>query len=139
MATLATKRSALLRHLSMAGLVLAVLSVSLITVAVKSQPAGAGIFFNDVEYTYKEYWASHATFSAGCGEHAVSGSSWYVEPLNCAKSITLNIPDNVQGAIAAVLYVDLWRNGTARSGRISGPLLMLRRADRAVPLRHRST
>ena len=119
MATFAARRSALVRHLGMAGLVLAVLSLSLITAAVKSEPAGAGIFFNDVEYTYKEYWASHATFTAGCGEHAVSGSSWYVEPLNCAKSITLNIPDNVQGAIAAVLYVDLWRNGTARSARLN--------------------
>ena len=114
-----TRRLALSRRLSMAGLVLAVLSLSLISVAVRSEPAGAGIYFNDVEYTYKEYWASHNSFTAGCGDHATSGGSWYSEPMGCTKSITLTIPDNIQGAIAAVIYVDLWRNRPGGSARFS--------------------
>ena len=89
---------------------LAVLVSGLVTVATSSR-AEAGIFFNDVEYTYKEYWASHATFTGGCGENEKPAPSWYIEPeQGCTKSIELEIGDDVSGAIAAVMYVDLWRN-----------------------------
>jgi len=119
MRTAVTRWHVLSGRARLAWLVLAVLSTSLIAVTTAVKPAGAGIFFNDVEYTYKEYWADHATFTGGCGTSAVPGPSWYSEPIGCAKTITLDIPDNVQNAIAAVLYVDLWRNGTGRSARIN--------------------
>jgi regulation of enolase protein 1 (concanavalin A-like superfamily) len=82
-------------------------------------PVQAGVFFNDTEFTYKEYWASHSTYTAGCGSNATAGGSWYIEPGGCAKAIELEIPDDVSGAIAAVIYVDLWRNRTSKSARFT--------------------
>lgn len=101
------------------GLVLAVaLLVGGVMVSTPA-PVQAGVYFNDTEYTYKEYWASHASYTAGCDSDATAGGSWYAEPAGCAKSIELDIPDNVSGAIAAVIYVDLWRNRANRSARFT--------------------
>jgi hypothetical protein len=111
-------------HSRAMGLVLVLaLFASVLTVAtatlVSSTPAAAGVFFNDTEFTYKEYWADHATFTAGCGEHAVAGNSWYSEPDPCAKEIILDIPDDTSHAIAAVIYVDLWRNRLTKTARFT--------------------
>ncbi len=86
------------------------------------QPASAGVFFNDEEFTYKEYWADHSTYTAGCDENGndqSAGDSFYIEPNSCVKEVELEIPDNVENALAAVLYLDLWRNKNARSARVS--------------------
>ena len=80
----------------------------------------AGVFFNDTPYTYKEYWASHSTYTAGCGTHSTAGDSWYIEPeQGCTKEIDLQIPDDVSGAIAAVIYVDIWRNRANNTARFT--------------------
>ena len=88
-------------------------------VAAGSNPAEAGVYFNDTQYTYKEYWASHSSFTSGCGADETPGGSWYSEPAGCVKSIDLAINDNISGAIAAVVYVDLWRNRQTNSARFT--------------------
>ncbi len=88
--------------------------------AINAQEADAGVYFNDTEFTYKEYWADHSTYTAGCDENEVAGNSFYIEPEEgCLKEIDLQIQDDVSGAIAAVVYVDLWRNRLSRSARFT--------------------
>lgn len=101
-------------------LVAGVLAAATIT-AVEPERADAGIYFNDTEFTYKEYWADHASFTGGCenGEDLESGNSFYIEPDSCLKTIELNIPDDTSEAIAAVVYVDLWRNRPNNSSRFT--------------------
>jgi len=99
-------------------LVVVLLAGIMVSVTTDTKPASAGVFFNDVEWTYKEYWAAHTTYTGTC-DAPVVGDSWFVEPNGCPKTIQLDIPDNVQGAIAAVIYVDLWRNRSTKSARFS--------------------
>ncbi len=89
-------------------------------VAAPPEVAEAGVYFNSTQYTYKEYWASHSTFTAGCGTAAQPSNSWYIEPdATCSKTIQLAIPDNVGNAIAATIYVDLWKNRLTKSARFT--------------------
>ncbi|MEM9565487.1 MAG: hypothetical protein AAGA93_22885, partial [Actinomycetota bacterium] len=87
--------------------------------AIDADPADAGIYFNDTEFTYKEYWADHSSFTAGCGEYETAGNSFYVEPDGCLKEVFLDIPDDTSGAIAAVINVNLWRNRQSKSARFT--------------------
>lgn len=112
------------RRLSWAFIAWLVLSTTVATVvvdaAIDPEPADAGIFFNDSEFTYKEYWADHSTYTAGCGVHEnPAGGEFYIEPDGCLKEIELEIPDDIDNAIAAVIYVDLWRNRLSRSARFT--------------------
>ncbi len=93
--------------------------VAAMLVSISPNPVEAGVFFNDTQYSYKEYWASHSTYTAGCGADASPGGSWYIEPAGCVKSIDLEIGDDISGAIAAVVYVDLWRNRVSNSSRFT--------------------
>lgn len=97
--------------------------LSAVTAVVSSvatpQTAEAGVFFNDTEFTYKEYWADHSTYTGGCHEGEVPGNSFYIEPVDCTKEIDLIIPDDTSNAIAAVIYVDLWRNRTSSTARFT--------------------
>lgn len=95
----------------------AVTAISLTVAA--PEPAEAGVYFNDTEFTYKEYWADHDTYTGGCGDSATSGNTFYIEPDDCTKTIELAIPDDTSTAIAAVIYVDLWRNRPSRSARFT--------------------
>ncbi|MEL6892522.1 MAG: hypothetical protein AAFP84_13045, partial [Actinomycetota bacterium] len=98
------------------------LVASVLTLGVASptpQVAEAGVYFNDTEFTYKEYWADHSSYTGGCFEDELPGNVFYIEPVDCTKEIELDIPDDVSGAIAAVVYVDLWRNRTSRTARFT--------------------
>jgi hypothetical protein len=100
-----------------------VIAASLVAIGVEAavapQPADAGAYFNDTEFTYKEYWADHSTFTGGCGYSEVAGNAFYAEPDSCLKEIDLEIPDNVDNAIAAVINVNLWRNRSSKSARFT--------------------
>lgn len=93
--------------------------LGVVSVSTDEPVAEAGVYFNDSQFTYKEYWASHDSYTAGCGADETSGGSWYIEPAGCMKSIDLDIPDDISGAIAAVVYVDLWRNRVTNSARFT--------------------
>ena len=89
----------------------------------RAPEAKAGIFANDGEVTYKEYWVNHSQFTGGCTEAGLPedpNGSWYVEPgpLNkCPKLIQVNIPDTFTSALKAEIYLDLWRNYDNHSAR----------------------
>ncbi|MFK8023548.1 MAG: chitobiase/beta-hexosaminidase C-terminal domain-containing protein [Ilumatobacter sp.] len=92
---------------------------ALVPAAFDGDTAQAGVYFNDTEFTYKEYWADHSSFTGGCHDDEVPGNSFYIEPLDCVKEIDLQITDDVSDAIAAVVYVNLWRNRTTNSARFT--------------------
>ena len=97
-------------------LVLLVLALvaTLVPAVVSQLGAGASVFPDSTEVTYKEYWIPHSQFSGGC--HGTTAPLFYAEPGPCEKTLTLNIPDDFSSALKTVLYVDLWR-----AGRASGP------------------
>lgn len=86
--------------------------------------AEAGIWNADEEVTYKEYWIPHTQFTAGCtedGQPISPGGSWYSEPeslTKCPKTMLLNIPDDISGALKAEVYVDIWRGYDTISPRL---------------------
>ena len=98
------------------GLATALLA-SLLGAIVDAPKAEAGVYFNDQEYTYKEYWADHASYTGTCADPKPNAD--FVEPEPCSKSLTMHIPDDVQSATAAVIYIDLWRNWDTRSARFT--------------------
>ncbi len=84
-----------------------------------SDTVQAGIYRASDEVTYKEYWIPHSEFTAGCGDHATGGGSYYFEPWPCEKALIFNIPDDFSNALKAEIYVDLWRNNEAQYARFS--------------------
>ena len=97
--------------------------------------ATAGIYDADQETAYREFWVPHtaANFSGGFQPdpndpaYAAAGClpiydyGWFVEPWpvitqggeRCAKTVEFSIPDSLQGAQRAEIYLDLWRNHAA--------------------------
>ncbi len=80
-------------------------------------PASAGVHDADSEVTYKEYWISHDEFTGGCGTHETSPGSWYLEPGDCSKTLSFNIPDDFSQALKVEIYIDLWRAGESHDAR----------------------
>jgi hypothetical protein len=87
-------------------------------------PAEAGIYDTDAGVTYKEYWVSHSEFTGECGSHEVpAGSSWYLEPWPCSKTLAFEIPDDfrsgapVQDSDSTIEWVHL----SSASGDLPAP------------------
>ena len=105
------------------GIVLLIL-MGIVVALGRAPEANAGLYNDDQEVTYKEYWISHKQFTAGCPTPLVNekpNGSWYSEPdtlAKCPKSMKLNIPDGISNALKAELYVDLWRNYDTKSARL---------------------
>ncbi|MEM7273342.1 MAG: LamG-like jellyroll fold domain-containing protein [Actinomycetota bacterium] len=96
------------------------LASTLAGVTATAPPADAGVFFNSTEFTYKEYWADHSSYTGGCDEAETTGNTFYIEPEpGCLKEIFLDIPDDVSNALAAIIYVDLWRNRKNKSAQFT--------------------
>lgn len=104
-------------------LVLLLLAGLLISLG-RAPEAQAGMYNADEEVTYKEYWIPHTQFTAGCdddGNPLKPLGSWYSEPeslAKCPKEMTFNIPDVINNALRAEIYVDLWRNYDTPSARM---------------------
>ena len=111
-----------------------------------SSTALAGIYSANNEVTYIEYWIPHSQFTggfqpddnqpwrakAGCPNRNSPGS-FYLEPwpsrdVNnepCVKTVEFQIPDSLDDALRAEVYLDLWRNQSVPQARFAlndGPL-----------------
>ena len=107
------------------GLLVVLILFGLVMALGRAPQVNAGVYNADGEVTYKEYWMSHTQFTGGCIEPGVNsepnGNVWYSEPdtlAKCPKTMTLNIPDGIAGALKAEIFVDLWRNYDTRSARL---------------------
>lgn len=107
------------------GFVVLVLFLGLIIGLGRAPEAEAGIYPASEEVTYKEYWIPHKPqFTGGCTDAGLPtnpNGAFYSEPgaLNkCPKTMTLNIPDNLSGALRAEVYVDMWRTDDRISPRL---------------------
>jgi regulation of enolase protein 1 (concanavalin A-like superfamily) len=83
----------------------------------------AGIYNASTEVTYKEYWVGRSQFDGGCGTYYSYPPAWYLEPWGstptCVKTINLTIPDDFSQALKAEVYIDYWRNHTARVSKFT--------------------
>ena len=107
------------------GLLVVLILFGLVIALGRAPQVNAGIYNADGEVTYKEYWMDHKQFTGGCIEPGVNsepnGNVWYAEPdtlAKCPKTMILNIPDGIAGALRAEIFVDLWRNYDTHSARL---------------------
>lgn len=84
--------------------------------AIPPQTALAGIYDENTETTYKEYWIDHKQFTGGCNDDGTPSAplgSFYSEPHHlddCPKTMDFTLPDSIAGAVKAEIFLDLWRN-----------------------------
>lgn len=82
--------------------------------AIQPQTVEAGVYDENSETTYKEYWIDHKEFTGGCNDDGTPSSpngSWYAEPYpKCPKTMNFTLPDDPASAVKAKIYIDLWRN-----------------------------
>lgn len=95
------------------------------------QAANAGIYSASEEVVYKEIWIDHDQFTGSMEWDAEEGTctptrpwgTWYAEPLglwNCPITMVFDIDaDDLQNAVKAEIYIDLWRNRTPSSLRFT--------------------
>lgn len=119
-----------------------VIGIFLLAAVLLLQPytADAGIYSADSEVAYKEIWVEHRPwFTGGCEfqddptepnyleyVHTHSWGTWYVEPLGawyhnqnqCRKELQFDLTSaELNNAVRAEIYIDLWRNRTSHSMR----------------------
>lgn len=82
--------------------------------SIPPQIAQAGVYDENTETTYKEYWIDHKEFTGGCNDDGTPSSpngSWYAEPYpKCPKTMNFTLPDGLDNVVKAEIYLDLWRN-----------------------------
>lgn len=106
------------------GFAMLLLLLGLIIALGRAPEVEAGIYNAGEEVTYKQYWVDHKQFTGSCntdGTPTSPNGGFYSEPdtlAKCPKTMTLEILDNMSGALKAEIFVDLWRNDDRASARM---------------------
>ncbi len=85
------------------------------TVMALAMPAKvlAGIYDDEGEVTYKEYWVPHENWPSYVLDDAECNPlyrEWFIEATRrCEAQTTFDLPDDVSSALRAEIYLDLWR------------------------------
>lgn len=83
----------------------------------------AGVYSNNSEATYTEYWIDHTQFTGGCEDNGSPTNpigTFYAEPWRldkCPKTMTFTISEDVSAATKVEIYLDLWRNYDFQAAR----------------------